>query len=291
MRALVLLVTSLFLSGVSAQDYGFDMEWTHDLTPTTISVTRDSVTYPAHRIAVYEADKGETSAVLKQLLGERSARIDRSGDRLDVKLVTLEAGGPYNLLCAMNWDKKRVATDLDLVVLDEAGSPLEASLSKGICRDLAVQANKRVVELQLEEVQSDLDKLNKEFENAGKDQEKAIERSEDLSEDMERARKKAEKNLKEAEALRKDIAKLQTKHNVSKDPKTLAKIADKQKQLAKIDARQMDLMEDQEKASKKIDKASDDIPDAADDVDKAMKARDELAAVVSALEAKLAAIH
>lgn len=282
------LTTGLILA---AQDYGFSTSWTHDLKPIQDSLLVDTVTRPAQLIVVHEADDGEVYDLWKAHLKERAASVDRSGDDLLAGQATVDELGPVELRGRTTWDKKRVATDVRLVVLDAQGSPVDEARAMSVAHVLAVALNQAVVNAQLAEVQKDLDKVNDDLQKAQKDHGKAVDNEDDLKQDLDKLQDKAEDNLKEAEKVRKEIASMQRKYDLNKDPKTLEKIAKKQKELAKLESKQMDLMEDQQKTSKKLGKAGDDAPDALEDIGDLQTKKEAIDAVMEALKVKLASIR
>ena len=79
--------------------------------------------------------------------------------------------------------------------------------------------------------------------------------------------------------------------NGSRSERQMEKIAKKQKELAKLESKQMDLMEDQQKTSKKIDKAGDDAPDALEDIGDLQAKKEAIDAVMESLKVKLASIR
>ena len=83
---------------------------------------------------------------------------------------------------------------------------------------------------------------------------------------------------------------MQRKYDLNKDPKTLEKMAKKQKELAPTGVKQMDLMEDQQKTSK-IDKAGDDAPDAPGGHRRPAGEERGVDAVMESLKVKLASIR
>ncbi|MCB0778637.1 MAG: hypothetical protein KDB87_14040 [Flavobacteriales bacterium] len=276
---------------LAAQDYGFSTSWTHDLKPVRDSLQVDTVTLPAQLIVVHEADDGEVYDLWKLHLKERAASVDRGGDDLLAGQAKLDELGPVELRGRTNWDKKRVATDVRLVVVDTQGAPVAADRAGTLAHDLAVALNKAVVNAQIAEVQKDLDKVNDDLEKARKEHGKAVDNEDDLQGDLQKLQDKAEDNLKDAEKVRKEIASMQRKYDLNKDPKTLEKIAKKQKELAKLESRQIDLMEDQQKTSKKIDKAGDDAPDALEDIGDLQAKKEAIDAVMESLKVKLASIR
>ena len=285
---LLTLTTGLVLA---AQDYGFSTSWTHDLKPVQDSLKMDTITRPAQLIVVHEADDGEVYDLWKQHFKERATSVDRSGGILVAGQAMLDEQGPVDLRGQLNWDKKRVATDVRLVVLHSQGSPVDGARAMSVAHDLAVALNQAVVKEQIAEVQKDLDKVNDDLEKAQKDHSKAVDNEDDLQQDLTKLQDKAEDNLKDAEKVRKEIASLQRKYDLNKDPKTLEKIAKKQKELAKLESKQMDLMEDQQKTSKKIDKAGDDAPDALEDIGDLQAKKEAIDAVMESLKVKLASIR
>ena len=272
------------------QKYDFSTTWDHEITLSPDSIKDEIGDHGAHRVRVYEASESEVADALKALMKEKDISYERLGPRAAAKNVDL-GHGPMDLHVIYAPDKKADATDVLAVFLGPDGKPADADAARDASRALAVDLNRRIVQGQLDVVQKDVDKLQSKLDGVSKDHEKAVENSEDLQKDLEKSQDKASKNLKEAESMRKDIEKLQRKYDVSKDPKTLSKIADKQKDLAKLDKKQMDLMEDQQKSSKKLGKASEDVPDAADDFEALTKEKQEVDQVLEALKVKLASIH
>ena len=282
------LVSGLVLA---AQDYGFSTSWTHDLKPVGDSLKLDTITRPAQLIVVHEADDGEVYDLWKVHFKDRAMIVDRSGDALLAGQAKLDERGPVDLRGQMNWDKKRVATDVRLLVLDAQGSQVDEARAMSVAHELSVALNQAVVNAQIAEVQKDLDKVNDDLEKAQKDHGKAVDNEDDLKQDLDKLQDKAEDNLKEAEKVRKEIASMQRKYDLNKDPKTLEKIAKKQKELAKLESKQMDLMEDQQKTSKKLGKAGDDAPDVLEDIGDLQAKMEAIDAVMEALKVKLASIR
>ncbi len=282
-----LIVLGLLVAHLSsAQKYDHDLEWVHDLTPMSDTLVMDTVKLVANKVTVHEADESMVHSAWKSYFATNAISVDKSGDMLTATAARIGGDGPVDLKARMVRNKKLNSTDL--VIHSSATDAVTASRS---CQRIAVALNKWVVERQIEDVRKDLDKFDEKLADVRKDQTKASEKGEDLRGDLKKLQQKARKNAEKAEDLKTRIAEMQRKYDINKDPKLLSRIAKTQAALAKSEQKKLDLMEDQEKATRKIDKQAGDVPDLVEDKIKLQKDRDQVAQVLAALHAKLAAIH
>jgi hypothetical protein len=279
---LVALVTS-------AQNYDFSKTWEQDLSISEYNLVVDSTELPAHRVLVHEASNKEALDIWVGIMEGEGASVERLKDA--VVADGIFAGDRMKIHAAFTQDKREDPAQVIMAMVDQAGVPMDIVKSKDLAGKYAVQLNQVVVQGQLEQVQKDFEKASKELEGLEKDHEQAISGADNKQASLEKSQDKASKNLKQANSLRNDISKLQKQYTKSNDPKDLAKIADKQKRLAKVEKQQEDLMEDQQKAAKKLDKASGEVPDAVKDIEKQREELEEIASFLEAIKIKLASIR